>query len=355
MIKFFRTIRKNFLKEGKTINYFKYAIGEIVLVVVGILIALQINNWNENRKSKKEFNFGITEFYKQFLIDVYGYNSLVDRYTYQVSKMDSIIDGKTTVMNLEHLPGILQIFDDNGSNLNETNTDWQQSFLKLNPDNDQQNEMVKNIRKYFQERNVFQNTLSEADMDNLMIKYLRNWNIPVRFLRTATWYNDFIADYPPNFYSETELSSTLQLTNDPSFIADLKSLNDVKKRMIGYSMSLYEQGLNGLDYLKQVYPNIKYGIGKMEVLGTATPNNDWTTGIPMQNASADDSTWKITMQLTDGAIKFRTDAAWTFDWGMGQSDPTKLVFKGPDIPVKKGKYHITIDIVKNTYEFKPID
>lgn len=49
MIKFFRNIRLNFLKEGKTLNYFKYAIGEIVLVVFGILIALQINNWNEER------------------------------------------------------------------------------------------------------------------------------------------------------------------------------------------------------------------------------------------------------------------------------------------------------------------
>ena len=38
--------------ENKTGKYFKYAIGEIVLVVIGILIALQINNWNENRKLK---------------------------------------------------------------------------------------------------------------------------------------------------------------------------------------------------------------------------------------------------------------------------------------------------------------
>ncbi|NNF36188.1 MAG: hypothetical protein HKN68_18930 [Saprospiraceae bacterium] len=38
--------------ENKTGNYFKYAFGEIVLVVIGILIALQINNWNENRKNK---------------------------------------------------------------------------------------------------------------------------------------------------------------------------------------------------------------------------------------------------------------------------------------------------------------
>ncbi|WP_370476951.1 DUF6090 family protein [Tamlana flava] len=54
MIKFFRNIRKNLLAEGKTANYLKYAIGEIVLVVIGILIALQINNWNERRKQRTE-------------------------------------------------------------------------------------------------------------------------------------------------------------------------------------------------------------------------------------------------------------------------------------------------------------
>ena len=55
MIKFFRKIRQNLLLENKTAKYFKYAIGEIVLVVIGILIALQINNWNEwDKESKKE-------------------------------------------------------------------------------------------------------------------------------------------------------------------------------------------------------------------------------------------------------------------------------------------------------------
>jgi hypothetical protein len=50
MIKFFRQIRQSLIMENKTGKYFKYAIGEIILVVIGILIALQINNWNENRK-----------------------------------------------------------------------------------------------------------------------------------------------------------------------------------------------------------------------------------------------------------------------------------------------------------------
>ncbi|QCX37908.1 hypothetical protein FF125_05465 [Aureibaculum algae] len=51
MIKFFRRIRQNLLKENKTGKYFKYAIGEIILVVIGILIALSINNWNEDRQA----------------------------------------------------------------------------------------------------------------------------------------------------------------------------------------------------------------------------------------------------------------------------------------------------------------
>ena len=52
MIKFFRKIRQNLLSEGKTGAYLKYAFGEIVLVVIGILIALQISNWNEDKKEQ---------------------------------------------------------------------------------------------------------------------------------------------------------------------------------------------------------------------------------------------------------------------------------------------------------------
>jgi hypothetical protein len=58
MIKFFRKIRQNLLMENKTGKYFKYAVGEIVLVVIGILIALSINNWNENQK-KQQFEITI--------------------------------------------------------------------------------------------------------------------------------------------------------------------------------------------------------------------------------------------------------------------------------------------------------
>ncbi|MGB3608101.1 DUF6090 family protein, partial [Psychroserpens sp.] len=51
MIKFFRHTRQRLIKKNRFSKYLLYAIGEIILVVIGILIALQINNWNENRKT----------------------------------------------------------------------------------------------------------------------------------------------------------------------------------------------------------------------------------------------------------------------------------------------------------------
>ena len=80
MIKFFRIIRLNLISVGKTKNYLKYAIGEIILVMIGILLALQVNNWNEGRKQHIEEKAVLrtmkTDFeikYKQ-LLEEYGYN-----------------------------------------------------------------------------------------------------------------------------------------------------------------------------------------------------------------------------------------------------------------------------------------
>lgn len=62
MIKFFRKIRQRLLSENKFSKYLIYAIGEIFLVMIGILLALQVNNWNENRLNKnteKNYLLGI--------------------------------------------------------------------------------------------------------------------------------------------------------------------------------------------------------------------------------------------------------------------------------------------------------
>ena len=71
MIKIFRNIRKKLISENRSIirntNYFKYALGEIILVVIGILIALQVNNWNQERKDLKEGRLIKQNIYEEFI------------------------------------------------------------------------------------------------------------------------------------------------------------------------------------------------------------------------------------------------------------------------------------------------
>ena len=95
MIKFFRKIRMQLLKEQQLSKYLLYAIGEIILVVIGILIALQINDWNEAKKnSKKEF-YLLKQLQKEFKKDSSNIANLAWLTNLKV------VDGKTIKSYLE--------------------------------------------------------------------------------------------------------------------------------------------------------------------------------------------------------------------------------------------------------------
>jgi hypothetical protein len=101
MIKFFRKIRQRLLIEnspavtteraGSVSKYLVYAIGEILLVVIGILIALQINNWNEKRKeSANELKF-LSELKSDFLFSQNDLNKNITKATHLAHNCDSLL------------------------------------------------------------------------------------------------------------------------------------------------------------------------------------------------------------------------------------------------------------------------
>jgi len=67
MVKFFRIIRFDFMGSNKIGKFVSYAIGEIILVVIGILIAININNWNEERKIGKQEHKILLSLKSEFL------------------------------------------------------------------------------------------------------------------------------------------------------------------------------------------------------------------------------------------------------------------------------------------------
>jgi len=100
MIKFFRKIRQNLLMENKTGKYFKYAIGEILLVVIGILIALQINNWNDQRISKKEVITQLKILSNELKDDINLFESQIKSYPERVDYLQKLSQGEYEKLDL---------------------------------------------------------------------------------------------------------------------------------------------------------------------------------------------------------------------------------------------------------------
>ncbi len=114
MIKFFRKIRQNLLTENKFSKYMLYVIGEIILVVIGILIALQLNTWKEERQAEKEELKILKSVYNEMTENLAQFDS---GYSSHIKKLKSI---KTILFsNLKEFN--ISQFDSIGSNyLNST-------------------------------------------------------------------------------------------------------------------------------------------------------------------------------------------------------------------------------------------
>lgn len=107
MIKFFRQIRYDLMEKNKTGKYLKYAIGEIILVVIGILIALSINNWNEDRKSDIELNNYLELMAEELQQDKLFFNVLITENKYKLKYLISLSNGDFESITLTNAQDII--------------------------------------------------------------------------------------------------------------------------------------------------------------------------------------------------------------------------------------------------------
>ena len=104
MIPIFRKIRKKMANDNKPAMYLRYAIGEILLVVIGILLALQLNSWNEERQHRMQESILLTQ--------------LLNEYSNNLDQLNSKIETRDDIMRSS-----LAILDYRGLKENLINTD----------------------------------------------------------------------------------------------------------------------------------------------------------------------------------------------------------------------------------------
>jgi hypothetical protein len=203
MIKFFRHIRQNLLNEGKTTRYFKYAIGEIILVVIGILIALSINNWNENNNlSKKEVAL-LVNLKNDLEADIFILKSQDSVYAKKETNSELGLELFYKAKTIKDIDSVFSL----------TYALWNELYINQNTYNEMINsgsmytmknkELQKGINKYYslvgadieyiRNVNSTQSTLWELDPAiypvHLLLRQMKNPRIDLKLLDT-TWINN---------------------------------------------------------------------------------------------------------------------------------------------------------------------
>ena len=180
MIKLFRNKRKAIVKQGKTQAYIKYALGEIVLVVIGILIALKISNWNESIQIKKEevktlnslseeLKGNLSEFDSIFNAQLIRNESLqtvlfIDIKNQPISYLDSLITNNVESYSYNPSTGIYNSMINSGKIELISNDELKKRVAKLNDE-------VKDYQEHEDE-------ITEFTKAHLETYFIENFNIP---------------------------------------------------------------------------------------------------------------------------------------------------------------------------------
>jgi hypothetical protein len=352
MILFFRKLRQRFLAQSQVTRYLAYAVGEIVLVMVGILLALQVNNWNEDRQKRMRFEFGLKQLYARILSDYLQTPGLEDEVRYQLALIDTLITHPES-LKPERIPAMLQVLDELAPRSN-SDEELFLPYLDFNPTDSLQATIAQNLRRYYSNQRYFDDGAVRLGLNGVLKNHLRKRHIPLRHIGQGTSYRAFIDGAGDGFYSEENLRQARELIRSEAFLADLRTLGEWRKELVVHIDVIQTSNRQFLDYLRSHFSELPEFVEYIELVGSATPSRGWAVGYPMRAHSDRHVVWDIEIELTDGLIKFRSDSNWTLDWGRGELNPDKLVLKGADIPVKAGKYRITIDLEQNTYQIEPV-
>ena len=352
MINFFRKIRKKLADDNKPLKYMRYAIGEILLVVVGILIALSINNWNEEQKNRiQEKNLLLelrTEFREKkesleanerqgdgLIKNISIYYTYANSTTRQYDKdsLRFLVHGLTsgsffitpnrTLNSIENSAKIYLVRNDELRNYFKI---WENSVVKLNGFDERREALIKNdiypmVSEYFLYKDGYTDGTMEVEIIDATselkgIKYFfnapSNQNLVRRFLNVS---------YALYYTS----GAVLAVTNEVLQMIDeeLMKYKDIK---------------------------IEPYFSEIRVRGDAVDNE--LSFVILKKLS--NGTWEGIVPLKDGTVVFSNRERGIIEWTGDEFPKGKLKGAGfwdNNMSVKKGLYRVSFDYENGTYEF----
>lgn len=344
MIKFLRKIRQNLLNEGHTKKYLKYAIGEIALVVIGILLALKVNNWNERQKMDSQFKNSVENLYNSIASDVENFQIGQQEVKNKEELITKVINSPMDAITRGSIQNTYYFTSKEKPYSSETS--FYLNNLKADPNNIKQTEILKEITNYV---NNLQ-TNGYNNQDNVYQMMIDEGIPPPK--PDINSYQNAAAD--SSYYGKNDLNRFLHLLDQPKFKAEIVNLQASRFYEYYELNTKISSGRSILALIKNYYPDTKILFKDVGIIGTSINGFDdvGAKSTPMIETDFDRSIWELELHLKKGAVKFRCRDSWAINWG-GDTFPDGIGYQdGPDITIpKEGLYHVTLNLTEKTYSF----
>jgi len=221
MIKFFRRLRKKIIGEGDIKKYLFYAVGEILLIVIGILFALQLNTWNSNRLHRDKINNYYSRIYHEIEFELYKLKpglEAIDKFISDNNKSLNILksSNKDSITTLGETLGALSI-----SYTVEVSLPVTKEFIRQIDENIIENDSILHYLRYINSNLEALNSLDDA-MDTQYFTAIQPFfveNINYATVTKGFHKQHFVQGGPENNYQS--LSNSLELWNLLTFKVEM--------------------------------------------------------------------------------------------------------------------------------------
>ena len=326
-------------------NWFAFAL-EVAIVVTGVFLGMQANIWNEQRKVDERFRLGIRELYPEILAAAFLEESLEDKLSAQLVLIDSLLQYPQAV-DPRRLPAIIHLLDDyvfTDYAFNREGIAWKADFLEVDAQDLHRVQLAQELRTYLLGNDLWAQAREDFGLTALMTNHLRARGIPVRFY-VGQSYAQYVTYNAGAGYTPAQLVRVSALLKEETFVADLMNVRWEKETMLSYAGRGLTRANEIWAAMKRCDPSFDFSIQHLEIVGPGVAGGDWYTGQAMRRVQPDDDlVWEREVDLVAGEVKFRTDAKWSMDWGQGELDAERLVFRGGNITAPAGRYRVRVDL-----------
>ena len=328
------------VKPGKRKSLVLNGIGQILLIVIGILTASYVEDWNKNRIDEKEFRSILEQIYTATFLDIQHSKLWVARANEQLKSInhlltnpDALPDSKLTLS----LFGVELYGISNQSEINKL-----LPFLDYHAEKYEDREMITQITGFTE--GYFWHVLAGARDHKEIEEFLKDANIPSPNLTAGE-----AIDY--SIWDRQDYEAVRHLIHSRELRSKLTSAKSKWEDILSALNVMAIEGKSTLDLIRTHYPELRLLFNNMGIIGGAVPTTGFVSSVPMKLIDPKKGIWEIDIELNDGVVKFRNQNSWKQNWG-GQVFPNgEAEFDGYDIPVKAGKYHIILNLYDSKYEF----